>query len=495
MPADPTPIDVQPLREGDPPADAVVVGLTAAGPTGAPPDAPLAVLERLREAGEARIERAAVAHAHDAEGTRWLLVGLGETGPRHDDDRRGAAAAGLRRLRDLRAREARVVLDAPGAAATVAEALVLAAHRPAKVRGAGAPADGADEPGPLRVRIAAPGGGPLDAAAAADVEAAVVVARAQNEARALQQLPSNVLTPRALALRARELAERTPGMSACVELGEAALLARGMGLFAAVGRGSAEPPALVVVRYAHPEATGPTLGLVGKAVTHDTGGYSLKTRAGMVGMRLDMSGGAAVLHAVAAIARLGLPVSVIGVLGATENLVGERAMKPDDVFVGANGTSVEINNTDAEGRLVLADALHHALELGAERLVDVATLTGGVSVALGTSHAGLLGRDEAWLALVGAAGEATGERVWRLPLEDEHRDLLKSSLADLANSGGRSAHAILGAAFLERFSGEVPWAHVDMAGLSSDLPRSYLGKGPSGWGVRLLVEIARRVGA
>jgi leucyl aminopeptidase len=268
-----------------------------------------------------------------------------------------------------------------------------------------------------------------------------------------------------------------------------------MGLLAAVTRGSDEPPAVIVLRWEPADATGPLLGLVGKAVTHDTGGYSLKPPLSMRGMRFDMSGGAAVLGAMEAIARQRLPVRVIAVVGATENLVNGSAMKPDDVFVAKNGVSVEMTNTDAEGRMVLADALTYALELGAERLVDIATLTGGVVTALGTSHAGLMGRDDAWLRELTVAGEASGERVWHLPLEDEHRDLLKSRLADIANSGGRVAHAIQGAAFLERFTGDVPWAHVDMAALDHDLPRKYLGKGPSGWGVRLLTETARRLGA
>ena len=285
------------------------------------------------------------------------------------------------------------------------------------------------------------------------------------------------------------------GLEVTIESGIDRLEARGMGLFAAVAKGSDQPPALIVARYEPADARGPVIGLVGKAVTHDTGGYSLKPPLGMVQMKLDMSGGAAVLEAVAAIAQLGLPVRVIAVIVATENMVNGTAMKPGDVFVAANGTSVEVTNTDAEGRLVLADGLTYALELGAERLIDVATLTGGVVTALGTSHAGLMGRDDAWLQLVRDAGEQSGERVWPLPLEEEHRDLMKSTSADLVNSGGRSAHPIQGAAFLERFTGDVPWAHVDMAALYADMPRKYLAKGPSGWGVRLLVDAARRVAA
>ncbi|WP_320670383.1 M17 family metallopeptidase [Patulibacter defluvii] len=505
--------DVRALRADDPAADAVVVGVSGAGPVAAPDAAPRALIEALLEDGEARPALGHVAHLRDGDGVRWILVGVGEDGLRHDEDRRVATGAALRRAADLRARAVTVVVDDEDGAAAVAEAAVLVAHRPAKVDGRPSAAlpDRAQAVVPTRaadaeaeqpaaaappaegVRIAGPGGAVPGPSASAAIAAAAVVAAAQNEARRLQQLPANRLTPRALAVEALTLGDEIDGLQVDVELGEAALRARGMGLFAAVGMGSVEPPALIVARYEPAAAAGPLLGLIGKAVTYDSGGYSLKTPAGMTKMKLDMSGGAAVLQAVAAIARLRLPVRVVAVIGATENLVGPAAMKPGDVFVAANGTAVEVVNTDAEGRLVLADAMTHALALGAERLIDVATLTGGVTVALGNSHAGLLGHDEGWLDTVRGAGERTGERVWPLPLEDEHRDLLKSTSADMVNSGGRPAHASQGAAFLERFAGGVPWAHVDMAAMSSDLPRSYLRKGPSGWGVRLLVETARAV--
>lgn len=508
--AEPVPSpDIRALRADDPAPDAVVVTVSGAGPLGPPADAPLPLIEGLLERGEAQARLGHVAHVHGPDGVRWILVGGGEDGPRHDEDRRVATGAALRRASDLRARTVRIVLDDEQAAAAVAEAAVLVAHRPARVGGQALAAlperaravqpspavERDDEPAAEAVaetvRISGPDGAVPTEATAGEIDAAVVVARAQNAARRLQQLPANLLTPRALATEALALAEDVEGLTVRVEVGEAALRARGMGLFAAVGLGSVEPPALIVARYEPATANGPLLGLVGKAVTYDTGGYSLKTPAGMTKMKLDMSGGAAVLQAIAAIARLRLPVRVVAVIGATENLVGGAAMKPGDVFVAANGTSVEVVNTDAEGRLVLADAITHALALGAERLVDVATLTGGVTVALGNSHAGLLGHDEDWLDTVRGAGERTGERVWPLPLEDEHRDLLKSTTADLTNSGGRPAHASQGAAFLERFAGGVPWAHVDMAAMSADLPRTYLRKGPSGWGVRLLVETAR----
>lgn len=472
--------------------DAVVVGVTDAGLHMPPSDAPAAALTRLIESGEARAKLGHVAHTHATDGTRWVLVGLGADGPRHDEDRRNAAGAAVGHLRKLAVTSARFVLDVPDAAGAVTEAVLLAAHQPQKVQVEGAAEN--DDPCLAAVELAGPGGATLDPTQATAIGEAAVVARAQNEARRLQQLPANLLTPQALAAEADAL-RRIDGIEVTVESGIERLEARGMGLFAAVAKGSDEPPALIVARYEPADARGPVLGLVGKAVTHDTGGYSLKPPTGMVQMKLDMSGGAAVLQAVAAIARLRLPVRVIAVVVATENMVNGTAMKPGDVFIAANGTSVEVTNTDAEGRLVLADGMTYALELGAERLIDVATLTGGVVTALGTSHAGLMGRDEAWLQLVRDAGEQSGERVWPLPLEDEHRDLMKSTSADLVNSGGRSAHPIQGAAFLERFTGDVPWAHVDMAALYADVPRKYLAKGPSGWGVRLLVDAARRVAA
>lgn len=486
---------VRPAAGDDPPADAVVLLLGPDGVLAAPDAAPAAALAHLVESGEARDAVGAVAHTHDEDGVRWILAGVGAapTG----EDRRSAVGAAVRHAKGLRARTVLVVPDAEDGAEAAATAAALALHEPAKVSGRPASDPDPDAPDPddgrTVVRIAAPGGAAPGDAAAGRVVAGAAVGAAQNGARVLQQLPSNHLTPRALVHRALALGEELPALRVEAEVGTGVLRRRGMGLFAAVARGSDEPPALITIRYEGPGAAGPLLGLVGKAVTHDTGGYSLKPPLSMRTMRFDMSGGAAVLGAMEAIARLGLPVRVVAVVCSTENLVNGSAMKPDDVFTAKNGTTVEITNTDAEGRLVLADGLTQALELGAERLVDIATLTGGVVTALGTSHAGLMGRDDAWLGEVVAAGEDTGERVWRLPLEDAHRELLKSRLADLTNSGGRVAHPIQGAAFLERFTGDVPWAHVDMAALSHDLPRKYLAKGPSGWGVQLLTETARRV--
>jgi len=234
------------------------------------------------------------------------------------------------------------------------------------------------------------------------------------------------------------------------------------------------------------------LGFVGKAVTFDSGGISLKPGAKMAEMKFDMSGGAAVIEAIGAIARLRLPVRLRGVVGATENLPSGHSVKPGDIVTAANGKTIEVNNTDAEGRLVLADCLCHAVGEGAQRIVDVATLTGAVIVALGSTYAGLMSNDDELAERISAAGARTGELVWRLPLHREYDELVKGTYADLDNAPeARKAGTIVGAAFLSNFVAGLPWAHVDVAGSAWDLGRPYVGKGASGFGVRLLAELAR----
>jgi leucyl aminopeptidase len=271
-----------------------------------------------------------------------------------------------------------------------------------------------------------------------------------------------------------------------------------MGAFAAVAQGSEQEPALITMRYEGPPAaataaaSGPRLGFVGKAVTFDSGGISLKPGAKMAEMKFDMSGGAAVIEAVAAIGRLRLPVRILAVVGATENLPSGRSVKPGDIVRASNGKTIEVNNTDAEGRLVLADCLCHAIAEGAELVVDLATLTGAVIVALGSTYAGLMSNDDELAARIAGAGERSGEIVWRLPLHEEYAELIKGKYGDLDNAPeARKAGTIVGGAFLSNFVGEVPWAHLDIAGSAWDLDREYVGNGASGYGVRLLVELAR----
>jgi leucyl aminopeptidase len=323
-------------------------------------------------------------------------------------------------------------------------------------------------------------------------ERARVCAEAQNRARDLQSLPSNVATPSYLAARAEEISSAHEALSVEI-LGREEIAAKDMGGLVAVSQGSEEEPKLIVLRYAG-GGSGPTLGLVGKGVTFDTGGISLKPSAAMHEMKMDMSGAAAVLEAVAAIAELGLALDLIAIVPATENMPSGSAIKPGDVITQYNGKTVEVNNTDAEGRLILADALAYAVELGAERVVDLATLTGAVLVALGSTYAGLMSNDDALAAQVEEAGRASGELVWRLPLHPEYKELFKGTVADWANTASkRKAGTIYAGSFLEEFVGDMPWAHLDIAGTAWDVGREYTGNDASGYGVRLLVELARRL--
>jgi leucyl aminopeptidase len=330
--------------------------------------------------------------------------------------------------------------------------------------------------------------GPESIAGAA--ETARVCAEAQNRARDLQSLPSNVATPSYLANRAEEIAAGHDSLS--VEIfGREEIAAKEMGGLVAVSQGGAEDPRLIVLRY-DGGGSGETLGLIGKGVTFDTGGISLKPSAGMPEMKMDMSGAAAVLESVGAIAELGLKLSLIAVVPSTENMPSGTAIKPGDIITQYNGKTVEVNNTDAEGRLILADALAYAIEQGADRVVDIATLTGAVMIALGSTYAAVISNDDALATEVEAVGKETGELVWRLPLHDEYKALMKGTVADLTNaSPKRKAGTLSAAGFLEEFVGDTPWAHLDIAGTAWDVGRAYTGNDASGFGVRLLTGLAR----
>ena len=324
-----------------------------------------------------------------------------------------------------------------------------------------------------------------------------ILAEAVITARQLGNRPANDLTPARLAEAAARL-EGLPGISVTV-LDEAELRRRGFGAILAVGQGSAQPPRLIAIDYVGPGrdiAEAPDAAFVGKGVTFDTGGISLKPREGMEDMKFDMMGAAAVVGALEAVARLQLPARLLGVVAAVENMPGGRAFKPGDVITTYDGTTVEVNNTDAEGRLILADALAYARERGARRLVDLATLTGAMVIALGNHVAGLFANDDGWAARILRAAEAAGEPLWRLPLVAAYRERLRSEYADLRNTGGRPAGSITAALFLQTFAGDTPWAHLDIAGVAwSDKVEGDHGKGATGYGVRTLVELARNLAA
>ena len=322
-----------------------------------------------------------------------------------------------------------------------------------------------------------------------------ILAAAANVARELANEPSNLLTPRVFADRAAALVGQA-GVGVEI-LDEEAIRSLGMELLLGVARGSSEPPRLLVMRHEPPHAKEkPVLALVGKGVTFDTGGISIKPADGMERMKEDMSGGAAVVAAMRAIGHLRAPCRVIGLVPMTENMPGGRATKPGDILTGASGTTVEVTNTDAEGRLILADALWYARELGATHLVDVATLTGACIVALGHVSSGLFGRPGAWVDAVRSAGERAGESLWPLPVGEEYRELLRSEMADLNNVGGRPGGASSAAAFLEAFAGDLPWTHIDIAGTAwDDKGREDRAKGATGVMARTLAGLALDPGA
>jgi len=260
-----------------------------------------------------------------------------------------------------------------------------------------------------------------------------------------------------------------------------------------VARGSQEPPRVVVLRHEPPQSVGGVvLGLVGKGITFDTGGISIKPADNMDKMKDDMSGGAAVICAMSAIARLKIPVRCVAVIPMTENMPGGRAVKPGDVLTSAAGKTVEIINTDAEGRLVLGDGLWYVRDCGATHLVDVATLTGACVVALGKTTSGLFGTPPEWVEHVRRASERAGDRSWPMPVFDDYKDQLKSEVADFTNTGGRPGGAITAALFIKEFTGDLPWVHIDIAGTAwAEEARPYQPKGATGVGVRTLVELAR----
>jgi leucyl aminopeptidase len=324
----------------------------------------------------------------------------------------------------------------------------------------------------------------------------VIVAEAQNFARTLINEPSNRMTPTILGQKAAEMA-REFGLK-CEVHGAEKLRELKMGAFLGVAQGSDEPPALIVMHYEPANAAaGPVLGLVGKGITFDSGGLSLKPADSMEKMKYDMAGGASMIAAMRAIAQLKPAVRVIGVVCATENMVSGKAQKPGDVQIAMSGKSIEVLNTDAEGRLVLADGLFYARQLGATHLIDAATLTGAVAIALGQVNAGVFSNDEAVYEQFAKALETSGEKFWRLPLEDEYRDQIQSSIADIRNTGlTRYGGATNAAMFLREFVGETPWVHLDIAGVAwLDADKPWIARGPSGVGVRSIVEWVRGYGA
>ena len=466
-------------------ADTRVVGLFE----GESPAEP--TLRRLVDLGEAKSGLKKVALAHeDAPGggeRRVLVAGLGKRDEFDAERARVAAAAASERAKELGAVSLSWAAPAgDGVAGALVEGTLLRLYSFDRFK---SEKNENGEDGIESLEIAG------EAVDAAEVERARVATVAANAARDLQNLPANVATPTFLAERATEIAEQHDTLE--VELlDREAIVARGMGAFTAVAQGTYAEPRLIVLRYRPAGARGPHLGFVGKAVTFDTGGISIKPSAKMQEMKFDMSGGAAVIESTGAIAELGLPATITSVVPATENMPSGRAVKPGDIVTAMNGKTIEVNNTDAEGRLILADALCYAVDQGVERIVDLATLTGAILVALGHTYAGLFSNDDDWCAEVSAACDATGEIGWRMPLHPEYLELTKGQFADLSNAAEqRVAMSSYAAEFLRQFVDDRPWVHVDIAGTAWGMTRNYVGKGASGFGTRLLIELARRATA
>lgn len=338
--------------------------------------------------------------------------------------------------------------------------------------------------------LAAPGGDPsLEVA----LKKGVALGESQNLARDLANQPGNLLPPRVLAERAKAMADAN-GLE-CEILDEARLRELGFGSLLGVAQGSAEPPVLIVLRY-RPESPlpGAHLALIGKGVTFDTGGISIKPSDGMEKMKYDMSGGAAVIGAMQAIARLKPALTVTAFIPSVENMPGSKAQRPGDIVRSLAGKTVEVLNTDAEGRLILIDAMTYAKRQGCTHMVDAATLTGAIAVALGPVRAGAFANDQALLDRVLASAKSQGEKMWAMPMDDEYKDMLKSPFADMPNiSGGRYGGAITAAKFLEEWTEGTPWVHLDIANVAwLDDAKPHLAKGPSGFGVRTFADLACR---
>lgn len=319
-----------------------------------------------------------------------------------------------------------------------------------------------------------------------------IIGEAQNFTRDLVNEPSNKLTPRTLAEKAEAMAKEA-GLAVEI-LDEKKIADLKMGALLSVAQGSVEPPRMIIITYNPPQPPkpgAPVVGLVGKAVTFDTGGISIKPADGMEKMKYDMAGGATMLGVMRALAALKPAVKVICVVPATENMPGGKAQKPGDIQTAMSGKTIEVLNTDAEGRLILADGVHYAKQLGATHLVDAATLTGAIVVALANVNVGVFGSDQAWTDKLLASAKEAGEKMWQLPMDDEYREFIKGSFADIQNIGsGKGGGSITGAWFIREFAGDSPWIHLDIAGTAwNDDAKPWLAKGPTGVSLRTLVHL------
>lgn len=433
----------------------------------------------------------ALVHAKDRPFHRLLALGLGDRSSFEPSVLARYAGAAVRILGQRGVEEIAIALpddvskDARASAAAIAQGAIAGSFETTIYQ---------EQPeSPLATQsVAVVAGDAAVDALEAGVQRGTVIGDAVNFARRLAITPANDMTPTHLAREAKSAAKEA-GVQIEVHDADWAR-AQGMGSFLSVAQGSAQPPAFIVMRYNGNPSDKQLLALVGKGITFDTGGISIKPAERMEDMKYDMSGGAAVIAAMCAIGKLKPKLNVVGIVPATENMPGGRATKPGDVVKAMNGKSIEIINTDAEGRLILADALCYANSIGATRIVDAATLTGACVIALGHVAAALISNDDELADQVLAAAKPTGERYWRMPLFDEYGQQMKSDIADLKNTGGRDAGTLTAAAFLKAFVGTTPWVHLDIAGTAYlDRGSAWSAKGPTGVPVRAFLALVERL--
>ncbi len=451
------------------------------------------LLAKLGESGELRGERGEAVLLHlngELEAPRLVVAGVGERDDVDAEALRTAGAAAAQALARVGGTLVWLLDDSlpvplPEQAAALVEGTILGGYSPGHWKSQ-------DETrAPERIVV----GHADDPGLRAAVERAAIVAERANRARDLSNTPPNELTPHTLGERAKELAAEHEHVT-CEVLATKELDDLGMGALTAVGRGSRNEPRLIVLRYEPPNAKNDlVLGLVGKSITFDAGGISIKPSGGMQDMKGDMSGGSGTLHGIGALAALGTPVRAIAALAAAENLPGGDAFRPGDILRAANGKTIEVINTDAEGRLVLADALWYVRREGATHVLDLATLTGAMELALGDLYAGAFANDADWGDKIIEAGRRSGDLVWPFPLHPRYRRYIDSAFADMKNASTlRQASPALAAEFLHEFAGDGPWCHVDMAG-PAFLERSrgdyFRVPGGTGYGVRLIAELGR----
>jgi len=424
-------------------------------------------------------------HPPAVAAARVLLAGAGKAAEFDPAQLRKVAGAAVRHLKSKSSKNVALALEPERAAAdyisAAVEGAILGHYEPDQYK------TGNDKTALESFRVVA---GPEAAGAEGAAERGRILAEAQNFARALVNEPANRLTPANIAEAARQMA--TEFHLDCDVLDRDQMKALGMGALLGVAQGSAEPPALIVLRYRPENPVGAAhLGLVGKGVTFDTGGISIKPSEGMEKMKYDMAGGAAMLGAMRAIAQLKPAIPVSAFVPCVENMPGSRAQRPGDIVTTMSGKTVEVINTDAEGRLILADAITYARRQGCTHLVDAATLTGAIVVALGHLRVGLFANQDAMRDRVLAAAGAAGERMWPMPLDPDYKDYLKSAFADLPNVGGRWGGAVTAAIFLKEFAEDTPWVHLDIAGTAwLDDPKPFLAKGATGLPLRTMVRLA-----